>query len=345
MGTPMAPNYANLFMDKFETNVIESYRQKTGLVPLVWFRYIDDIFFVWTHGTDSLDDFIKFNQRYSDANKMKSNIKFEVNKSVSTVNFLDVNVRLNDGHLTTNLYTKPTDAFVYLNKSSNHPKHVTSNIPKGQFIRIRRICSEKNDFITNCRTLSSYFIKRGYQQNDLLRTMKEVSEIPRSKLLEEKSKDKKDPQSIFVCDWHPNMSQLPSVLKNHFHLLENDTKAKLIFTSKPIVAYRRPKTIKNIVVRNKIGGDGIKSNPKTTKPCGRCKLCKDILTAESISNEKRRSNIKLNDRVPVKPRILYMRLHIAGIHLFVSDKQVKRWPTDLGNTDTISRDVPEFGNS
>ena len=46
MGTPMAPNYANLFMDKFENKVISSYREKTDLAPLVWYRYIDDIFFI-----------------------------------------------------------------------------------------------------------------------------------------------------------------------------------------------------------------------------------------------------------------------------------------------------------
>ena len=58
MGTPMAPNYANLFMAKFENDLITSYHQKTGLKPHVWFRYIDDIFFVWTHGPDTLKDLI-----------------------------------------------------------------------------------------------------------------------------------------------------------------------------------------------------------------------------------------------------------------------------------------------
>ena len=44
MGTPMAPNYANIFMAKFETDLIRSFHEKTGNKPLVWFRYIDDIF-------------------------------------------------------------------------------------------------------------------------------------------------------------------------------------------------------------------------------------------------------------------------------------------------------------
>ena len=63
MGTPMAPNYANLFMDNFEKNLLRDYSQKTGLSPLVWFRFIDDIFFIWTGNKDSLDHFISFTQK------------------------------------------------------------------------------------------------------------------------------------------------------------------------------------------------------------------------------------------------------------------------------------------
>ena len=42
MGTLMTPNYANLFMDNFEQR---DYSQKTGLSPLVWFRFCFLFFF------------------------------------------------------------------------------------------------------------------------------------------------------------------------------------------------------------------------------------------------------------------------------------------------------------
>jgi hypothetical protein len=79
MGTPMAPNYANLFMDKFENDAINEYAEKTGLRPLVWFRYIDDIFFIWTHGLESLNEFIGFCNNFSEMKNMRSSIKFETN--------------------------------------------------------------------------------------------------------------------------------------------------------------------------------------------------------------------------------------------------------------------------
>ena len=124
MGTPMAPNYANLFMAKFESDLITSYFEKTGLRPQVWFRYIDDIFFIWTHGANALDDFLSYAQDYSTNTGMKSKIKFDVNKSTNEVHFLDVSVVIKENMIKTTLYSKPTDAHLYLNISSDHPQHV-----------------------------------------------------------------------------------------------------------------------------------------------------------------------------------------------------------------------------
>ena len=46
IGTKFAHPYACIFMDEVETSFLETQKMK----PLVWFRYIDDMFFIWTHG-------------------------------------------------------------------------------------------------------------------------------------------------------------------------------------------------------------------------------------------------------------------------------------------------------
>ena len=56
MGTALAPNYANLFMDKFETKALKGYPLK----PLIWKRFIDDIFLIWTHGQQELEKFVEY---------------------------------------------------------------------------------------------------------------------------------------------------------------------------------------------------------------------------------------------------------------------------------------------
>ena len=46
-------------MDQEETDFLREQEK----VPLVWFRYIDDIFFTWTHGENKLKSFMqKLNQ-------------------------------------------------------------------------------------------------------------------------------------------------------------------------------------------------------------------------------------------------------------------------------------------
>ena len=119
---------------------------------------------------------------------------------------------------------------------------------------------------------------------------KEVSKKPRSKLLEDTEKIKRDPQLIFVCDWHPNVSHLPSALMKHLHLFQNDTTAKEI--SVPMVAYRRPISFKNILLKNR---EREVKTPRKTEACEskKCQLCKGIIVStEKISNTKRGTTIK-----------------------------------------------------
>ena len=49
IGTKFAPPYACIFMDEVETSFIETQEMKA----LVWFRYIDDVFYLdpWTRET------------------------------------------------------------------------------------------------------------------------------------------------------------------------------------------------------------------------------------------------------------------------------------------------------
>ena len=138
--------------------------------------------------------------------------------------------------------------------------------------------------------LSSYFEKRGHKIDDLKKSIIEFSTIPRNKLLEDTGKIKRDPQLIFVCDWHINIARQPSALKKHFHLFENDTAANEIFTSVPMIAYRRPRSLKNMLVKNKVRE---LETPRITEACKKknCKLCKDIISAEKICNTKRRISI------------------------------------------------------
>jgi hypothetical protein len=131
MGTKMAPSYANIFMGKFEKQLLESSIER----PLSWYRSIDDVDMRWTQSDEELQNFL------SRANNLHPSIKFTHEISNTTISFLDTSSSLSEGELSTDLHSKPTDTNQYLLPSSCHPPHVTKSIPYSQALRIRRICS------------------------------------------------------------------------------------------------------------------------------------------------------------------------------------------------------------
>ena len=291
MGTPMAPNYANLFMHELESRMLDEYFTKTGLKPMLWLRFIDDIFFVWEYDQKSLEDFIEFCDNFTQQNEMKSEIKFEVNISNTSVNFLDVNISIKDGHFITRVHSKPTDAHLYLNAQSCHPKHVINNIPKGQLIRIRRICSKESDFLDQSKIIIQHFVNRGFHQKLLTKSLQEVKNMKREDLLAEKKVPPKDAQSVFICTWHPKLRKLPSILKENFPIIENDDRLSKIFTTTPSVGFRRMKNIANFVVRNDITPK--EKEPKRQESKCKCVTCKILNTnATEIHNTKSNRTIK-----------------------------------------------------
>ena len=55
IGTKFVPPYSCILMDKFETDFLKTQK----LQPLIWLRYVDDVFFIWTHGKEELENFMK----------------------------------------------------------------------------------------------------------------------------------------------------------------------------------------------------------------------------------------------------------------------------------------------
>ena len=66
------------------------------------------------------------------------------------------------GAIKTKLYVKPTDRIRYLHKMSDHPRHVKEGIAKGQFRRLRRICSDNEDYWKYGKQVEEKLVSRGY---------------------------------------------------------------------------------------------------------------------------------------------------------------------------------------
>ena len=280
MGTALAPNYANLFMDRFETKALKGYPLK----PLVWKRFIDDIFCIWTHGEESFIDFMKY------MNSIHPTIKFTHEVSKYSIDFLDTTVKLNDNReLITTLYNKPTDTHLYLEYSSAHPKNVMDKGPYGQYLRLRRICSLDSDFELNAHKLTGYYLNRGYPFKSLKKHYKRAKAFSQDQLLETTQRKSVD-TPVMVCQFNPSNPDISKLVRQNWNVIQNSEETSKIFTSKPLIGYRKLPNLRDILTSSTICyPPEIKPNSQkgiitSCTRLGRCTYCPRIKKVDKITS-------------------------------------------------------------
>ena len=116
MGTKMAVAFANIFMSAIETEIINKSPHK----PLVWKRFIDDIFSLWNVDKEEIYSFIEL------ANNHHPTIKFTAEVSETETAFLDTCIYKGERFkkesiLDVRTHFKPTETYQYTCFSSCHP--------------------------------------------------------------------------------------------------------------------------------------------------------------------------------------------------------------------------------
>ncbi|OXA40090.1 hypothetical protein Fcan01_25139 [Folsomia candida] len=175
-------------------------------------------------------------------------IKFDTTVSTNSVPFLDVEVSFPVNHFRTTIYYKPTDSHSYLPYDSCHPKHMLDSIPYSQFLRLKRICSDHDDFISQSATMCEFFQNRGYPHDLLLNALNKVKHIPRNSLLVQKVKSQKNVLPL-VVGYSPSVNPVINKTKSLFNSILSKNN---VFTNKPVYGYRRAPNLKQLLVRSQL---------------------------------------------------------------------------------------------
>ena len=241
MGSKCSPSFAITHLDKFERNFVYTFHQQ----PLMWVRYIDDVFCIFQGTQQQLLDFIKH------LNSKDVDIQFTADFSKTQVHFLDTTVSLTEGHIKTDLYCKPTDSHSYLRFNSAHPSKCKQSIPFSQFLRIRRICSDISDFDKHIVTFSRYFLNRGYPLSLLEQAAIRARRLNRDTLLSPQDKKEDDSTELIplITTFHPNDNSLVEVVKSNWNILGKSQTTQDIHSLRVLPAYRRPKNLRDLLVR------------------------------------------------------------------------------------------------
>ena len=230
-------------MDRFETEALNNYPLK----PLIWKRFIDDIFLIWTHGEDSLKDFVDY------LNSLHPTIKFISETSTKSVNFLDITVKLDQNrNIITTLYNKPTDTHLFLHHTSACPSSVTNKGPYGQYLCLRRICTLDSDFEENADKLSQYYLKRGYQIKQLKHHHERVKKFSQELLEPKTSKNTTNTPPVMVTKYNPKNPNIKKFIHSNWNMIEHCDELKKIFTQKPLIEFRRLPNLRDMLTNNNI---------------------------------------------------------------------------------------------
>jgi hypothetical protein len=273
MGTKCAPNYANLFMSQLETELLE---QCHTPLPLIWLRFIDDIFMVWTHSPDELHEFLEY------VNRHHSTIKFTVEQSTKEINFLDVTVyRDETNEIQTKLFSKPTDAHLYLHYSSCHHKSTKESIPYSQALRARKLCSKDEDFHSALDDMMGHFLKRGYPKRVLKAAFNKASSHLRRTLLIPAEKVIKE-GTLLIAKYRQGGYNPMERLKPFIPILQGHGETKKLADAGFIAGRRRGANLRDLLVSSRF----LKLTTMTgSHPCGKpCATCPMMATATSFKS-------------------------------------------------------------
>ena len=210
-----------------------------GLVPRIkhkhvaYYRFIDDIFFIWT-GSEA--ELLKF---FYEINSVHDTIKFNCNHSNNSINFLDTTVYISQNKLSTKLFTKSTDRPSYLHYNSYHPRAQMENIPSGQALKLKIICTENKHLQEGLKSLKTKFIQRGYKESLIEQQFSKVNEYNRNDLLKYNNKDKKTPKLTCAVVLNKGLPNIKSSIHKHWNLLHLNKGISKTFTEEPLIAYRK----------------------------------------------------------------------------------------------------------
>ena len=292
IGTKFAPPYACIFMDKLETDFLD----KENLKPWVWLRYIDDIFFVWTHGEELLHDLLKR------LNEFHPSLKFTYEYSKQQINFLDVVVGKGDKFVT-DLYCKATDCHQYVHCNSCHPDHMKKSSIYSQGLRIKRLCSDHQKLQTHLQNLKKRFCERGYPGGIIDEQLQRMKGKSREELLRAKGTERQNVGIPFVVTYHPHLKNISKIIKKHANYLQIDPEVRSLFTSLPFVSFRSVRNLRSHLVRSKLyPEERAIGSAKCNSP--RCLTCNDVKECDTFTSHVTKETFKINHRFDCNSKCL-----------------------------------------
>lgn len=172
MGTPPAPSFATLYYGIFELELLQSFGSNLHYLR----RYIDDQFGVWIHDPDPQVDCQRW-QAFKSTQSSFCSLDWIFSPLSSTVNFLDLTIRLEPYTISTSLYEKPLNLHLYIPWNSAHAPHIRKSVITSGIFRILRLVTHRHDQRLHLTKFFTRLLARGYNHSFLYATFQRALKL------------------------------------------------------------------------------------------------------------------------------------------------------------------------
>ena len=134
--------------------------------------------------------------------------------------------------------------------TSCHAPGVGKGFIKGEALRVLRTNSSEHTFKANIVNFKLRLFERGYPVL-VNNALAEIQFKERESALKNQNKGRKKIWP-FVTQYNPAIPNLKKILMSKWHHIENQPLLREIYKEKPIISYKKGKSLKDILVRAKL---------------------------------------------------------------------------------------------
>ncbi|CAJ0945100.1 unnamed protein product [Ranitomeya imitator] len=240
----------------------------------IWYRYIDDVFLVWTGSKEGFEAFM----RHLNVNNV--GLRFTSEIVEKELAFLDLKIEKEiNGGLATSIYRKPTSTNSLLHWQSHHPASLKRGIPKGQFLRARRNCSGFNMFKSQAGDMYNRFNEKGYPRHVLNRAYDAAKKADRQTLLQNHKREDSDDVLRIIGTFDAQHQEVRRIFSRHWDVLRFDPDLRDRVGERPNITFRKGRSLRDMLVHSQYQRPRPRDTWLHRRPCGffkcgDCSLCK-----------------------------------------------------------------------
>ena len=139
--------------------------------------------------------------------------------------------------------------------------------------------------------MAKFFNERGYPNRTTSNALEHCRNISREESLEVQN-GVRSTRPVMVLTYHPRTTAVSNIIHRNWRIINDHRSTADVFTEPPLIAHRRDKNVKDLLVRSTLPNTGA-SEPVGTVPCrrNRCNTCRHVEETDSVTGPSGSFNI------------------------------------------------------